>query len=184
MRFLLWPYRLSCTQQTLECSNFTRSSRHGKKLPNQRPARRERDHDSFRTTAPAESSQLESTRLNTRETYVTFNEADFAVDNFSTHTLVAYGRAMSLRTGRNNKGIMQPGGLMRWIDLGTHPLSLVVTQQTFPPHAFKTFTTKGARLPCPPVTMKVCPRVVDALKPASNRGHRQLVACKATPRQA
>lgn len=56
----------------------------------------------------------------------------------------------------------------------THPSLLVVAQQTFPPHAFRTCTTKGARLPCPPVTTKVCPRVVDSLNPASSRGHKQL----------
>lgn len=44
--------------------------------------------------------------------------------------------------------------------LGSHPSFRVVTQQTNPPQAFRTPMTKGARLPCPPVTTKLFPRAL------------------------
>lgn len=58
----------------------------------------------------------------------------------------------------------------------SHPSLLVVARATFPPHALRTATTKGAKLPWPPVTTKVCPASIDTPKPASDKGHRQLTA--------
>lgn len=57
-----------------------------------------------------------------------------------------------------------------------YPSLLVVARATFPPHALRTATTNGAKLPCPPVTTKVCPASMDTPKPASDKGHRQLTA--------
>ncbi len=57
-----------------------------------------------------------------------------------------------------------------------HPSLLVVARATFPPHAFRTATTKGAKLPCPPVTTNVLPAPIDPPNPASDSGHKQLTA--------